>query len=77
MGTFHAIPSTLRDVIDTDAVRVVGCIAAIAKQEDVLSFCRVADGAWIGLLLLFIRVLPKPLLHVKLGNLFLIFDVVG
>jgi hypothetical protein len=31
VSTFHAIPITVRDVIESDAMRVVGSIAAIAK----------------------------------------------
>lgn len=77
MSTFHAIPGTLRDIVETDAVRVVGCVTAIAKQEDVFSLCRVADGAWVGFFLLFFRVLPEPLLHIEFGNLLFILDVVG
>lgn len=77
MSTFHAIPGTLGDVIEADAVRVVGCITAIAKQEDVFSLCRVADGAWVGFFLLFFGVLPEPLLYIEFGNLLFILDVVG
>ena len=77
MGTFHAEPVTLGDVVEADAVRVVGCIAAVAEEEDILSLCRVADGAWIGFFFLFFWVLPKPLLHIELGNLLFVLDFVG
>jgi hypothetical protein len=77
MGTFHAEPVAFGDVVEADAVRMVGCIAAVAKQEDVLSLCRVADGAWVGFFFLFFRVLSEPLLHIKLGNLLFVLDFVG
>ena len=56
---------------------VVGCIATIAEQQNVLALRRVAYGARVILLLLFLDIFPEPLLEIEFGDLFLVFDVVG
>lgn len=76
MDTLHAVPVAIRDVIEPNAVSMVGCIAAVAKEQDVLSFGRVAYGAWITFFFVGIGVLGLPLLDVELGHLLLILDIV-
>lgn len=74
MGALHAVPVAIGDVVEADAVGMVGGIAAVAKQEDVFSLGRVADGTRVGLFLFLLRVLAKPLLNIELGDLLLVFD---
>jgi hypothetical protein len=76
VSTFHAVPVALGHFLHPEAVRVVRCIAAIAKEEDVLPLGGVADGTWAALLLLLFNIFNKPLLKVKVGDLFLVVDVV-
>ena len=54
----HTVPVTIWDAVEPYAIGVVGCIAAIAQQEDILSLCRVADGTRVVLLRLLLDVLP-------------------
>ena len=75
VGAFHAVPVTIGYMVEPYAVGVVGGIAAVAQKQNVLSFRRVADGTRIALLFfLFNQILAKPLLDIKLGDLFLLLD---
>ena len=72
----HAEPGAPRNAIKPDAVCMIGSVATVTQQEDLLLICAVADGARCGILLLF-RVLVYPGLRVEFCNLFLVFDFVG
>lgn len=77
MGTFHAIPVTIWDMFKADAMRVVGGVAAVTQQQDILPLGRVAYGARVALLLLLLcYIFAKPLLDIELGDLFLVLDIV-
>lgn len=77
MGTFHAVPVALGDVLEADATGVVRGIAAITEEQDVFTLGGVAYGAGSALVLFFrFGVFTEPLLEVKLGHLFLVLDVV-
>jgi hypothetical protein len=77
MGTFHAVPCAVGDCIETNAVGVIGGIAAVAKEEDIFPLCRVADRARIALfLLLLLGIIAQPLGHVEFGDLLLVLDFV-
>jgi hypothetical protein len=56
---------------------MVCSIAAVAEQEDVLTFGRVADRARVALFFFGLGVVAKPLLNVELGHLFLVLNTVG
>lgn len=56
--TFHAIPVTVGNMIETDAVGVVCSIAAIAEQKYIFSFGRIADWARVGIFLFLFGVVP-------------------
>ena len=56
VGTLHAVPVAFGNLLQTNAVGVVGGVAAIAEQEDILTVGRVANGAWVALFFLDVRV---------------------
>jgi hypothetical protein len=72
----HAVPVTSGNIVEANAVGVVGSIAAIAQQQHVFPLPRVADWTGIAIFLIFLGVLAKPLLCIEFGNLFLVFDFV-
>ena len=76
VAALHAVPVTVGNVIQADAVGVVGGIAAVAEQEDILPVRGVAYRARMSLLRLLLHVLAQPLLEIKLGYLLLVFDIV-
>lgn len=75
MCAFHAEPGALRDIVETDTVRVIGCIAVVAQEQDVLVFCRIADRARPSSLLFF-GILVEPRQGIEFGYLFLVLDFV-
>lgn len=74
VGAFHAIPIAIGNVVETNTVGVVGRIATVTQQEYIFSFGRIADGTGVGFVVFLLRVLTEPLLDIKLGDLFLVFD---
>lgn len=72
VGALHAVPVAIRNAVEADAVGVIGSIAAIAQQQNIFSFGRIADGAGIRFLLFLFGILAKPLLDVELGHLLLV-----
>jgi hypothetical protein len=75
INTLHAEPRTTWYAIETDAVCMVGCVAAVAQQEDFFFVRTIADRARCRLFL-GLWILLQPSLLVKLGNLFLVLDLV-
>jgi len=70
----HAEPGAVGDPVEADAVCVVGGVAAVTEQEDVLLVGFAADRTWY--CLLFLDAFVEPFLRVELGNLFAILDLV-
>lgn len=56
---------------------VVGRIAAIAQEQYILTFGRLANGARGCFFLVLIRILSQPLLYIEFRHLLLVFDIVG
>jgi hypothetical protein len=77
---FHAKPRSSRDLVEVDALGVVGGVAAVAEQQDLLVPARVAHGAAsAGNLWLFGKLLgPFPWIVVGYhGCLLLVLDFSG
>lgn len=74
---FHAEPGALGNALQADAVCVVGCVAAIAKQQNLLVVGEVADWARCSDLVVQNFRLFEPWLGVELGDLFFVLDGVG
>ena len=77
MSTLHAVPVAIRNVVESDTMCMVGSIAAVTQEQDIFSFGRVANGAWVALFLIFLGyILAQPGLDVELGHLFLVLNIV-
>lgn len=76
VSTFHAVPVAVRDTIETDAMSMIGSIAAIAQEQDIFPLGRVAYGTRVGFLFLLRGVVAKPSLDVELGDLLLVLDTI-
>lgn len=77
MGALHAVPVAIGDLVEADAVGVVGGIAAIAEQQYIFSLGGIADGAGICLFVFLFGIFAQPLLDVEFGHLLLVLNGVG
>lgn len=55
---------------------MIRSIAPVTQEKHILVICQVADGAGRQLLLL-LGVVVEPCLRIKLGDLFLVFDIIS
>lgn len=73
--TLHAEPGTLGDLVQADAVGMIGYITPLTQEQHILVIGSIADRTRSDCLL-FLRILVQPCKGIELGDLFLVFDFV-